>query len=168
MSTDSQHGDSVLRVMFVCTGNTCRSPMAEVLFRKLSSDFLECPESELRDRGVDVFSAGLAAADHDPASAEAVEAMKRRGIDLSRHLSQPVQVHMLEQSDLVLTMTRRHREVLCDARPDLAGRIQLVSRNGHDITDPFGMTSDAYGSCATGLDAHLRDWIQELISKVEE
>jgi protein-tyrosine-phosphatase len=139
--------------------------MAEVLFRRLSSTFLECPESELREYGVDVFSAGLAASDHAPASSEAVEAMKRRGIDLTGHLSQPVQVQMLEQSDMILTMTSRHRDVLCNARPDLAGRIQLVSRNGHDITDPFGLPAAAYEACAEELEQHLRSWVRDLIKK---
>jgi protein arginine phosphatase len=168
MSGDSQTGGNVLRVMFICTGNTCRSPMAEVMFRRMTSEIIGCSESELRDCGIDVFSAGIAAADHEPATAEAVDVMKLRGLDLTRHLSQPVQGHMLEQSDVVLAMTERHRDVLVSARPDLAGRIQLLSRNGHDITDPFGMGDAAYRTCAAELDIHLQSWVCELISKERE
>ena len=75
-------------VLFVCTGNTCRSPMAEGLYRKLLAQRLNCPEEDLVDRGHMILSAGVAADDGQPSSPEAVEILSARGIDISTHESQ--------------------------------------------------------------------------------
>ncbi|MFM8222649.1 MAG: Sua5/YciO/YrdC/YwlC family protein, partial [Planctomycetaceae bacterium] len=96
--------------LFVCTGNTCRSPMAEALFRRRLAERLGCREDELVDRGYVVASAGVAAGPGEPASEESVEQMRQRGIDLRHHESQPVSEHLVWQADRILTMTRGHRE----------------------------------------------------------
>ena len=138
MSSGDRAACAVLRVLFVCTGNTCRSPMAETIFRKVVAEKLACRDWELRERRIDVFSAGIAAGENEPASRESVQIMQEFGLDLSQHLSQRVTDHMLENSTLVLALTDRHRLALCEVRPDLADRIQLLARNGEDIADPIG------------------------------
>ena len=115
MTSSGQATDAVVRVLFVCTGNTCRSPMAETLFRKLVARKLDCRDWELRERGIDVFSAGISAGESDPAAREAVQIMRETGLDLSQHLSQQVTAPMLDESTIVLTMTERHRHVLLES-----------------------------------------------------
>ena len=139
--------------------------MAETLFRRLVTEKLNCRDWELRERGIDVFSAGLAAGESDPATQEAVQVMQECNLDLSQHLSQRVMPRMLEESTLVLTMTERHRQALMDARPDLADRFRLLDRSGADIADPIGGPLEDYRYCAQQIGDSLRIWIDELFRK---
>lgn len=139
--------------------------MAEALFRKLVARKLDCRDWELRERGIDVFSAGISAGESDPAAREAVQIMRETGLDLSQHLSQQVTAPMLDGSTIVLTMTGRHRHVLLEAYPDLSGRIHLLNRAGEDIADPIGGTADDYRYCAQQISENLQLWIDELFRK---
>jgi protein-tyrosine-phosphatase len=139
--------------------------MAESIFRKLVAEKFLCQDWELRERRIDVFSAGIAAGENDPAAREAVQIMQEHGLDISSHLSQQVNDHMLENSTLILALTERHRRVLCDARPDLSERIRLLGRNGEDIADPIGGSLEDYRYCAAQITESLRSWVDELFRK---
>lgn len=142
--------------LFVCTGNTCRSPMAEALFRKYAAERVGCAESELSANGVIVESAGLAAGRGMPASPDSVRALRRVGVELNSHSSQPVTIEMLERCDYVFTMTQGHRESIVEARPDLANRVQLLSDADDDISDPIGGTEADYIACCNDIEHHIR------------
>lgn len=133
--------------LFVCTGNTCRSPMAEGIFRKLAADRLGCNQEELADRGVLVVSAGLAAQRGSPASPESVEAVRGMGVDLVSHSSQPLTSELLDQSDYVFTMTQGHLDSILIARPDAGERVRMLSQENQDVPDPIGGTQDDYQHC---------------------
>ncbi len=149
-------------VLLVCTGNTCRSPMAESLLKKLLADRLGVPPDELPSEGVIVQSAGLAASPGSPASGPAIEAMVQRNIDLSGHTSQPVSNSLLTSADLILTMTHQHRQVLLSHRPDLADRVFTLCRDGDDIADPIGGPLEQYHACAAQIEAELAQWVEQL------
>ena len=148
--------------LFVCTGNTCRSPMAEGLFRKLLSDKLGCQEDELSDRGYIVASAGLAAAMGAPPSPEGVSILAEQGIDIQAHESQPLTERLLDQSDHLYTMTQGHRAAILAERPDLAETVRLLSVDGKDISDPIGGGYQCYVECKKEIEDCLNAIIKQL------
>ena len=148
--------------LFVCTGNTCRSPMAEALFRRLLAKRLQCQDEELMDRGFNVISAGLAAGNGSPASHEAVNVLSEAGIDLRNHESQAVTERLLLHADHVLTMTRGHRQAILNAYPDLISRVRLLSPDYSDISDPYGGGFDEYSACKLSIEQSLLALIDQL------
>ena len=131
------------RVLFVCTGNICRSPTAEALLRH------RLEQEGLKDWEVE--SAGTWTMGGRAASRYAVQLMATRGLDLTAHRSRAVNRHIIEQADLVLTMTQGHAEALRLEFPDQAAKIYLLSEMGngrrYDIDDPYGGSLVEYQDC---------------------
>jgi protein-tyrosine phosphatase len=149
--------------LFVCTGNTCRSPMAEGFFRKFLAERLQCSEEELSDRGYIVESAGLAANVGASATPESVDVVAKLGIDLRRHASQPLSERLLDHSDHIFTMTRVHRDSILAMRPDISDRLELLSRDHDDISDPIGGGIAEYEKCKDEIERHVRSLINDIV-----
>lgn len=130
------------RVLMVCTGNTCRSPLAEVLLRKLR------PEWEVRSAGV---MAGVG-----PASKNSLAVAAQRGLNLNEHRSQRVSQPLLDWADEVICMTEGHRQVLQQSYPDSKAKTL-----GREISDPVGQSLAVYQRCADQIEAALQDWLSQ-------
>jgi glycine hydroxymethyltransferase len=129
------------RVLFVCTGNICRSPMAEGLFRALVAK---------NGHAVEVASAGTSAGLGHAPSLEAVRVLRREeGIDISKQRSQPVTEDLLTKADAIFTMTRDHRDLLELMFPEAAQKLFLVREfdGAIDVPDPIGQGMEVYARC---------------------
>jgi protein-tyrosine phosphatase len=142
-------------IVFICTGNTCRSPLAEAMFRKMLAERLNCAEEELIARGVFVTSAGISAGYGMPAAAESLALAEEFGLKLSQHRSRPLTDDLLGRADYVFAMTAAHRDSILSVRPDLAGRVHLLSREGLDIADPIGGGPAEYEQCRAEIEREL-------------
>ncbi len=136
------------KILIVCTGNTCRSPMAEGILEKMAEE---------RGLLLDVFSAGTAANEGDEAAEQAVEVLKEKEIDLSGHQAKPLNEEMIKEADLILVMTERHREAVRLLIPQAEEKIRLLH-----MEDPFGQTVKVYRRCAEKLEKDLAGILSEL------
>jgi tRNA threonylcarbamoyl adenosine modification protein (Sua5/YciO/YrdC/YwlC family) len=131
-------------IIFICSGNTCRSPMAMGLCQKMLADKLKIPVSKLESNGYKVISAGTSAIYSAPASNTAVSVMREIGVDIRDHRSQPVTLTMLDEADEVYVMTKGHFTTLKEWVPLLADRIRLLDPYGENIDDPIVSNREAY------------------------
>src|SRR5262249_18427110 len=129
---------SCCMIVFVCTGNTCRSPMAEALCKKLLAERLGCTPDDLTQRGFVVLSGGLSAMMGGGAAAEAIGVAQEMGADLSQHASQALSRDIVAQADFLMAMTHGHLRALTAQYPQLGSRARLLSADGSDIADPIG------------------------------
>ena len=142
------------RILVLCTGNICRSPMAAALLER---------ELKRLGRDIEVRSAGLAALAGAPADPLANERMAERGLDLSGHRATAVRRDQVRAADLILVMEHAQRRWLLNADPAAAGKTFLL---GHwrraEVPDPYLQPPAAYDEVVELIDAGVADWIGRL------
>lgn len=131
--------DRLLRttIVFVCSGNTCRSPMAEAIAKQVLAQKLSVSPNDLESKGYHVMSAGVSAMPGSRATPQAAEALREMGLDLSRHRSRPLSVELIHQADAIYVMTRGHAAAVTALVPSAVDRTMMLDP-GRDIEDPIG------------------------------
>ncbi len=152
-------------VLFLCTGNTCRSPMAQVMLQRM-----------LRDEGVGedkvkVVSAGLYASNGEPATIQAVKAMENRGLSLAFHRSRRLTPRMIDDAFLILGMTEEHKQAVLMLDAAASDKVfslgEYVSSGAGDgvwqqVPDPFGQPLAVYEKTADVLESLLTQVVKKL------
>lgn len=132
-------------MLILCTGNTCRSPMAEGIVQQLI-------EQRQLEKEIRVQSMGLAAYDGQLPTEQAIEVMRELDVDISDHKARRVMLQDLQEADLCYVMTLSHKNILLEALPELEDRILVL-----DIPDPYGRSVTTYRTCRDEMKAFFEE-----------
>lgn len=158
-------------ILFVCTGNTCRSSMAEGIFKHMMKN--------ANIENINVSSAGISAYEGDAANEKAIVALNKKGIDITLHKAKLLTKELISESSLILTMTSSHKRMIITALPEHSNNVYALKEfayiiNGEetdsknlDIADPYGLDYNAYEKTAEEIEEQLQKIIKN-IDKIDK
>ncbi|WP_054693567.1 low molecular weight protein arginine phosphatase [Syntrophomonas palmitatica] len=156
-----------MNILIICSGNTCRSPMAQALL----TDMLKKRQADIKPGKITVASAGLYAVEGAPAAREAMQVMTEQSLDLSWHRSRQLCQDMLDWADLVLTMNGRQAQEIYKCFPGFKGMIytlgNFAGQDNTEVKDPLGWGISAYRECAQQLRELLELAVERIIQEFE-
>lgn len=154
-----------MNILFVCTGNTCRSSMAEGLLKDMVKGVNE---------NINVSSAGISTFEGEPANEKAIKVLKEKNIDISSHKSRQLDMDIIRNSDLILTMTKSHKGIIAYSAPEAKYKVytlkeyariinnEEINGNNLDIADPYGMDYNVYELSMKEIEAELKKIINNI------
>lgn len=148
-----------MKIMFVCTGNICRSAMAEVIFKKMAEE---------KNKNIEVYSCGTTAYTGDWSTEDAIEVMKEYQIDLKKHRATNIRESKIEEMDLILCATRTHKYSVINSYPQLKEKVYTIKEYAQedttslDISDPWGNSIQIYRQCAE----EIKESLEKIIEKI--
>ena len=155
-----------MKIMFICTGNICRSAMAHGLLEKKLMD--------KKIKNIEVYSCGIHAAIGDVPTYEAKRVMEEYGVDISKHRATNIKYSNIEEMDLILCATNSHKIAVIDMYPNLENKVYTMKEyvdynreyhNPLNIKDPWGFDIDTYRSCAGEIDECLELLLNKIANK---
>jgi protein-tyrosine phosphatase len=168
LSTREVLQTAALQIVFVCTGNTCRSPMAEALARRDLAALLKTTPDRLSARGILFHSVGTGTIDGLAASEGSMLAMHELGIDLGEHQSRAATRDLLQRADHIVVLAASHQRAVRSMLPEAAAKTLLLDPSGADIADPYGGDLADYrrarDQIAKAVAARCAEW-QTLLAK---
>lgn len=154
-----------MKIMFICTGNICRSAMAHWLLKK------EVEEKKLKN--IEIYSSGTYAINGDTSTQEAIEVMKEYGVDLKKHRATNIRNANLKEMDLILCMTTSHKYQILQIYPELKHKTYTLKEyveydksqlSNINIQDPWGYDVYVYKKCAKEINECLNLLINKIIN----
>ncbi len=155
VSKDDLQRLSTICVLFVCTGNICRSPIAKGLFQKYLAEKLECEVDLLEEMGYKIDSAGTTAAFGLKASNESVEFCAEKGVDITAHRSKYLTRDLFQDCDYIFVMCQAHRQFVAGLSPEAVKKTRLLAED-QEILDPIGGGKKVYESCGALIEKAIK------------
>ncbi len=149
-------------ILLVCGGNSCRSPMAEVICIRILAEIYGTDDEGLSDYGFRIVSAGTAALDGGRPSSQAVQALANMGYPAPASVSAGLTAEMINRADYIFAMTGDQKRKILSLQPDAGLKVETLDPDGNDVADPIGGSVAVYEECARLISSFLKKRLEKL------